>query len=350
VLDFEAVARRRMKRAFYDYYAGGSEDEQTLAANRGAFAEVFLRPRVLVDVSRIDTSTSVLGSPVSMPVLIAPTAFHRLAHPDGELATARAAGRARTLMVASTIATCTLEEIAKAATGPLWYQLYVYKDHALARNLIRRAEAAGYGAICLTVDTPRLGSRERDHRNKFTLPAGIRMRNFEDAGFDTSTLGDSFHAYALRQLDASLTWDAVEWLRGETRLPLILKGILAPADGALAAERGVDGIVVSNHGGRQLDGAEATLRALPQVVDAVAGRAEVFVDGGVRRGTDVVKAMALGARAVLIGRPSLWGLAAAGEEGVARVLEIFRQELTLAMALCGCPEVGAIGRSLVAGG
>jgi len=350
VLDFEALARGRMKRAFYDYYAGGAEDEATLTANRGAFAEVFLRPRVLVDVSRIDTSTSVLGSPVSMPVLIAPTAFHRLAHRDGELATARAAGRARTLMVASTIATYSLEEIARVATGPLWYQLYMYKDRSLARNLIQRAEAAGYRAICLTVDTPLLGSRERDHRNKFTLPAGIRMRNFEDAGLGVSTLGDSFHTYVHRQLDASLTWDMVAWLRGETRLPLILKGIIAPQDGALAAERGVDGIVVSNHGGRQLDGTEATIRALPRVVDAVAGRAEVFVDGGVRRGTDVVKALALGARAVLIGRPCLWGLAAAGEEGVARVLEMLRQELALAMALCGCPRAAAIDRSLIAGG
>jgi hypothetical protein len=183
----------------------------------------------------------------------------------------------------------TLEEIARAATGPLWYQLYVYRDRSLARNLVHRAEAAGYRAICLTVDTPILGSRERDVRNKLTLPAGIRMRNFEAAGLGAATAGVNLHEYAFKQLDASLTWDAVEWLRGETRLPLILKGIIAPEDGALAAERGVDGIVVSNHGGRQLDGTEATLRALPRVADAVAGRAEVFVDGGVRRGTDVVK-------------------------------------------------------------
>jgi len=339
-----------MEQAFYDYYAGGAEDELTLAANRGAFSEVFLRPRVLVDVSRIETAGSVLGASVSMPVLIAPTAFHRLAHPDGELATARAAGSARTLMVASTIATYTLEEIAREATGPLWYQLHVYKDRSLARNLIQRAEAAGYRALCLTVDTPQLGSRERDVRNKFTLPAGIRMRNFEDAGLDVATLGDSFHSYALRQLDGSLTWDAIEWLRGETRMPLILKGIIAAEDAALAAARGVDGIIVSNHGGRQLDGTEATLRALPRVADAVAGRAEVYMDGGVRRGTDVLKALALGARAVLVGRPCLWGLAAAGEEGVARVLEMFRQELTLAMALCGCPDIDAIDRSLIASG
>jgi 4-hydroxymandelate oxidase len=348
VLDFEAIARDRMERAFYDYYAGGAEDEITLAANRGAFAEVFLRPRVLVDVSRIETSTLLLGTSVSMPVLIAPTAFHRLAHPDGELATAKAAGSARTLMVASTIATYTLEEIARVATGPLWYQLYVYKDRSLARNLIQRAEGAGYKALCLTVDTPCLGSRERDIRNRFTLPPGILMRNFEAAGFDVASLGDSFHTYARRQLDCSLTWDAVAWLRAETKLPILLKGIIAAEDAALAVQHGVDGIIVSNHGGRQLDGTEPTLRALPRVVDAVAGRAEVLMDGGVRRGTDVLKALALGARAVLVGRPCLWGLAAAGEEGVARVLEMFRQELMLAMALCGCPEIGAIDRSLIA--
>ncbi len=350
VLDVETIARNRMERAFYDYYAGGSEDERTLAANRGAFAEVFLRPRVLVDVSRIDTSASVLGAHVSMPVLIAPTAFHRLAHPDGELATARAAGAARTLMVASTISTYTIEEIARAASGPLWYQLYVYKDRALARDLIRRAEQAGYRALCLTVDTPRLGSRERDVRNRFTLPPGISMRNFEGVEFDATEMGESFHEYAVRQFDCSLTWDAVEWLRGETRLPILLKGIIAAEDAVLAVERGVDGIIVSNHGGRQLDGAEATLRALPRVVDAVAGRSEVFMDGGVRRGTDVIKALALGARAVLVGRPCLWGLAAAGEEGVTRVLEMFRQELSLSMALCGCPDLGAIDRSLIASG
>ena len=349
VLDFESLARERMERAFYDYYAGGAEDELTLTANRGAFAEVFLRPRVLVDVSRIETGLSILGTEVSMPVLVAPTAFHRLAHPEGELATARGPGRAGTLMVVSTIATYPLEEVAKAATGPLWFQLYVYKDRSLARNLIQRAEKSGYRALVLTVDTPHLGSRERDHRNKFTLPEGVRLRNFEGAGLDAATLGDSFHSYVHRQLDCSLTWEAVEWLRSETRLPIVLKGIIRPEDARLAVERGVDGIIVSNHGGRQLDGTEATLRALPRVAEAVQGRAEVFMDGGVRRGTDVVKALALGARAVLVGRPCLWGLAAAGEEGVARVLEMFRQELALTMALCGSTSLSAIDRSLIAG-
>jgi isopentenyl diphosphate isomerase/L-lactate dehydrogenase-like FMN-dependent dehydrogenase len=261
---------------------------------------------------------------------------------------ARAAGAARTLMIVSTISTYTVEEIAAAASGPLWFQLYVYKDRGLARHLVQRAEKAGYRALCLTVDTPHLGVRERDFRNRFTLPPGIEMKNFEAAGLKLASLGESFHAYTVRQFDSSLTWDAVEWLRGETKLPIVLKGILAPEDAALAAERGVDGIIVSNHGGRQLDGAEAALRALPRVVDAAAGRLEVFMDGGVRRGTDVVKALALGARAVMVGRPCLWGLASAGEAGAARVLELFREELTATMALCGCTRVDGIGPALLA--
>jgi 4-hydroxymandelate oxidase len=348
VLDFEALARKRMKRAFYDYYAGGAEDERTLEANRGAFGEIFLRPRVLVDVGRIDAATVALGTRVPMPVFIAPTAFHRLAHPEGEMATARGAGAKGTIMVVSTISSCSLEEVARVATGPLWFQLYVYRDRSLARNLIHRAEAAGYRALCLTVDAPQLGRRERDERNRFTVPREIKMKNFEAAGLDVATMGMSFAAYASRQLDPTLTWDAVDWLRSETKLPILLKGILAAEDAARAAEHGVHGIIVSNHGGRQLDSAEATIRALPRVVDALAGRAEVYMDGGVRRGTDVLKALALGARGVFLGRPCLWGLAAAGEKGVARVLEMFHQELTLAMALCGCPSIQSIDRSLVA--
>lgn len=347
VFDVENLARRKMRRGDYDYYAGGSEDERTLEGNRSAFGEAFLRPRVLVDVSRIDPSTAVLGAKVSTPILLAPTALQKIAHPDGELATARAAGEAGTLMVASTTATYSLEEIAAAATGPLWFQLYVYKERSIARRLIQRAEAAGYRALVLTVDTAQLGRRERDARNRFTLPRGIRMRNFEDVGLDV-TAGATFAAYASQTLDPSLTWDAVDWLKHETKLPIVLKGIIAAEDAARAAELGVSGIVVSNHGGRQLDGAEPTIRALPRVVDAVRGRAEVYMDGGVRRGTDVVKALALGARAVFIGRPYLWGLAAGGEKGVSRVLTLLRQELELAMTLCGTPTVAAIERSLIA--
>ena len=350
VADLEAIARRRLSRAVYDYYAGGAEDEITLAANASAFHEVFLRPRALVDVGRIDLATTVLGTPVSMPVLIAPTAYQRMAHPEGESATARAAGAAGTIMVVSTIATQNLEQVARAATGPLWFQLYVQPDRSLARDLARRAEAAGYKALCLTVDTPQLGRRERDVRNRFVLPKGIRMENFAGPLGDMrrAAQGSAFARAASSLLDPTMTWDSIAWLRSETRLPILVKGLIAGEDAALAVGAGVDGIVVSNHGGRQLDGCEPSLRALPRVAEAAAGRCEIYMDGGVRRGTHVLKAIALGARAVLIGRPAIWGLAAGGEAGVARVLEMFRAELTLAMQLAGCTSLAAVGPGLIA--
>ena len=350
VSDLEAIARRRLPRAIYDYYAGGAEDETTLAANLAAFHEVFLRPRALVDVARIEFETTVLGTPISMPVMVAPTAYQRMAHRDGESATAKAAGAAGTIMVVSTIATQSIEDVARAATGALWFQLYVQPDRSIARDLVKRAEAAGYLALCLTVDTPQLGRRERDVRNRFALPNGIRMENFagELGDMRRGAKGSAFTRAASSLLAPTVTWDSIAWLRSETRLPIVLKGIIAAEDAALAAGAGVDGIVVSNHGGRQLDGCEPTLRALPRVVDAVQGRCEVYMDGGVRRGTHVLKALALGARAVLIGRPVIWGLAAGGQTGVARVLEMFRAELTLAMQLAGCPSLAAVGPALVA--
>jgi 4-hydroxymandelate oxidase len=301
-------------------------------------------------VGRIDFETTALGTPISMPVMVAPTAYQRMAHPDGESATARAAGGAGTIMVVSTIATQSIEEVARAATGPLWFQLYVQPDRSIARDLVKRAEAAGCKALCLTVDTPQLGRRERDVRNRFALPDGIRMENFAgDLGdMRRGKKGSAFSRAASSLLAPTLTWDSISWLRSETSLPIVLKGIIAAEDAALAAQAGADGIVVSNHGGRQLDGCEPTLRALPRVVEAAAGRCEVYMDGGVRRGTHVLKALALGARAVLIGRPVLWGLAAGGQEGVARVLEMFRAELTLAMQLAGCPSLAAVGPALVA--
>ena len=349
VAAFEAAAKRRMRRAHYDYYAGGAEDERTLARNREGFERFVLMPRVLVDVSRVDTATRVLGAPLALPLLLAPAAYQRLAHPDGETAAARAAGEAGALMVLSSMATRSLEEVAAAATGPLWFQLYVYRDRTLSERLVARAEAAGYRALVLTVDTPRLGRRERDLHRPFTLPPGMTLRNFDDdrrlARWDAQ---GSMAAYAAQQLDPSLTWEAVEWLRSRTRMPIVLKGILRADDAARAVDAGVSGIWVSNHGGRQLDGAEACIVALPGVAEAVAGRAEVYVDGGFRRGTDVLKALALGARAVAIGRPYLWGLAAGGQRGVRRVLDLMRGELEGAMALAGAPRVDAIDRSLVA--
>ena len=350
VRDYEALARARLDEATYDYYAGAAGDEQTLAANRLAFEQIMLRPRVLVDVSRVDTTSHVLGERIAIPIMLAPTAFHRLAHPDGELAAARAAGAADTIMVASTMSTCTLEEIAQAAAGPLWFQLYVFKDRELTREIVCRAEAAGYRALVLTVDAPCLGRRERDLRNRFTLPQGVTIKNFEGwrrAGILGWATGSSFNDYVHEFFDPSLTWDVIAWLTSITSLPVLLKGILTPEDARLALDTGIAGIIVSNHGGRQLDGAEPAVRALPRVVDEVGGRAEVLMDGGVRRGTDVLKALALGARAVLVGRPYLWGLAVAGEDGVRRVLELLRRELELAMALCGRPTVASIDRTLV---
>ena len=336
IFDYQVLAQASMEPPAWDFYQGGSDDEVTLRANRAAFERIRLRPRVLVDVTTCDTSTTLLGTPVSMPVLVAPTALHRLAHPEGECATAQAAGIAKTLMIASTTATRSLEEIAQVATGPLWFQLYTYGGAKSSEKLVRRAEAAGYRAIVLTVDLPRLGNRERDIRSSFNLPSRMREANFSDE--EMASMGDDRFA---------LTWDSVTWLRSLTSLPFLLKGILTAEDAELAVQRGVDGIIVSNHGGRQLDSAVAGIEALPEVVEAVAGRCEVYMDGGIRRGTDVLKALALGAKAVLVGRPILWGLAANGTEGVRHVLEILRRELELDMALAGCPTLASINRSLV---
>ncbi|HUC41756.1 MAG TPA: alpha-hydroxy acid oxidase [Gemmatimonadales bacterium] len=354
LLEYEELARDRMDASAYDYYAGGAGDECTLAANRRAFQRIVLRPRLLVDVSRVDPSTSVLGEKIAVPVLLAPTAFNRLARPDGELAAARAAGGAQTVMVVSTVSTFTIEDIAAASTGPLWFQLYVYKDRGLTRDLVVRATTAGYRALVLTVDSPWLGRRERDVRNQFTLPPGMTIANFETAqgraaqatGWGEGSYSD-FATYVRNLFDPSLTWDVIGWLRSITSLPILVKGILTPEDASLALQAGASGIIVSNHGGRQLDGVEPSVAVLPRVMDAVRGEVEVLMDGGVRRGTDVLKALALGARAVLIGRPYLWGLAADGEAGVRRVLELLRAELELAMALSGRPTIASIDRSLV---
>ncbi len=350
VSDYEPIARERMEPSAWDYYRSGSDDEVTLRETRAAYERIQLRPRVLVDVSHCDLATTVLGTPVSMPILVAPTAYHCLANEEGECATARGAGAANTLMVVSTLATRPLDDVARAATGPLWFQLYVYRDRAVSEDLVRRAEASGYRALVLTVDTPRLGRRERDIRNGFGLPPGLHLANFAGKYADEPSLqpGESgLAAYVSSLFDTSLTWEALEWLRSVTSLPVLVKGILTAEDAHLAIEHGAAGIVVSNHGGRQLDGVPPTIQALPEVVEAVGGRCEVYLDGGIRRGTDVLKALALGARAVLVGRPVLWGLAARGEDGVRHVLDLLRTELELAMALAGRPTLASIDRSVV---
>lgn len=337
VFEYEAIARTQMAPAHWDYIHGGSDDEVTLRSNRAALECIRLRPRVLVDVSAnvLDTRTSVLGIPISMPIMVAPMSMHCLAHPEGECATAQAAGRANTLMIVSTTATRSLEEIAKAASGPLWFQLYVYPSLEYAEKLVHRAESAGYKAIVLTVDLPTLGNREKDRRNNVIIPP--------PPFFEANFVGVEKNG----QEWVSLTWESLTWLRSITSLPILLKGILTAEDALLTLEHGMDGIIVSNHGGRQLDTALASIEALPEIVNAVAGRCEVYFDGGIRRGTDVLKALALGARAVLVGRPVLWGLAVNGAEGAYHVLEILRQEFELAMALSGRPTLSSIDLTLL---
>ena len=351
IADFEAIARDRLEPGAFGYFAGGAGDEHTLAENVRAFERIRLTPRVLVDASHIDTSLVLLGLALPSPILLAPTAYHRLAHPDGEQATARAAGAVGALMVASTMSTCTMEEIAAAASAPLWFQLYVHRNRDITRHFLERAEAACYRAIVLTVDTPLLGRRERDLRTGFKLPADMPTANFlakfpEYAHASAIGTDSTLRTRALATLEPALTWEKLRDIRAMTRLPILLKGVMAAADARRAVTEGVDGLIVSNHGGRQLDGAEATITALPHVVEAVGDALPVLVDGGIRRGVDVLKALALGAKAVLIGRPYLWGLAANGENGVRQVLEMFNGELELAMALCGCPSITLIERSM----
>jgi 4-hydroxymandelate oxidase len=349
--DLEPLAREHLAPHIYDFIAGGAEDEVTLARNRAAFEAVQIVPRVLVDVSSVDTTTKVLDRKLPLPVIIAPVALHRLAHPEGELAVARAAAAAGTVMTLSTMASTTIEEVAAAASGPKWYQLYCYSDKAVTERLVKRAGAAGYEALCLTVDVPRLGRRERDFRHNLGFPDDVIPANFlrevDITAIPLENQGSALSAYAASLLDPTLTWDDVDWLRSLTTMPVVLKGILSPEDARMAAEHGASAIVVSNHGGRQLDGVPAGIEALPAIVDAVGDRMEVLVDGGVRRGTDVLKALALGARAVMIGRPYIWGLAVDGESGVARVLEMLRAEFELAMALSGVTSVAQITRALV---
>ncbi|MFJ6659011.1 aminotransferase class I/II-fold pyridoxal phosphate-dependent enzyme [Streptomyces sp. NPDC091377] len=361
--DHAAVARRRLEPGVWDFVAGGAGDERTLAANTAAFDRVRLRPRVLTGGPRPRLRTRILGRDWDAPVAVAPLAYHTLLHPDGEVATAAAAGAAGVPFVVSTFAGRTFEDIAEAATAPLWLQLYCFRDREVTRGLIERAERAGFEALVLTVDAPRLGRRLRDLRNGFRLPPGIAPANLtgpssatgQGPGEGSGTASDpgsrfaSPGDHAREEFDTTLDWNIVEWLRGVSPLPLLLKGILTADDARRATGVGVDGIVVSNHGGRQLDGAPATLDVLPEIAAETAGRCALLVDSGVRRGGDVLAALALGADAVLLGRPVLHGLAAAGREGVTDVLGIVTEELTEAMTLTGCPTVADAGPELILG-
>jgi 4-hydroxymandelate oxidase len=334
VADFEAAAHERLDPGVYDYIAGGAGDEYTLRGNRKAFERWELRPRVLVDISGVSTATTVLGTEVALPVLVAPTAFQRLAHPEGELATGRAAAAAGTIMSLSTLSSVTPAELAAAAPeAPKWFQLYWSRDRGFTQELVETVANSGFTALVLTVDLPVAGRRERDVRAAFTLPDDLPLPNIPE-----ELRGDDFHTALQAVVDDTLTWRDLEWLRSICSLPLVVKGILTSEDALLAAEHGATAIVVSNHGGRQLDGVPPTLDVLPEVVEAVSERVEVLLDGGIRRGIDVLKALAFGARATLSGRSVLWGLAAGGEEGAMRVLELLRREVELGLKLLGCPS------------
>ncbi|KAM1165109.1 hypothetical protein ACFX13_025176 [Malus domestica] len=346
VNEYQELARQALPKMYYDYYTGGAEDQHTLKENVEAFRRITLRPRILVDVSRVDMSTTVLGYKISAPIMLAPTAMHQLAHPEGEVATARAAAACNTIMILSYMSTCTVEEVASSCNAVRFFQIYVYKRRDISAQMVRRAEKNGYKAIVLTADTPRLGRREADIKNKMVAP---QLRNFEGliSTEVDSDEGSNLEAYAKGTFDASLCWEDIGWLKSITNLPILIKGVLTHEDARKAMEVGVAGIVVSNHGARQLDYTPATISVLEEVVHAVGGKIPVLFDGGIRRGTDVFKALALGAQAVLVGRPVVYGLAANGKQGVKRVIEMLKDEFELTMALSGCPRIRDITRSHV---
>lgn len=346
IKDFQREAKEKLPQMFYDYYASGANDEVTLSENSEAYGRIKLRYRIMVDVSKRDMSVSILGQKASMPILVAPTAFHGLASPEAEIATVKAASKAQTLMVLSTLSNTTLEDVGKESSVPLFFQLYVYKDRSATAALVTRAEEAGYKAIAVTADAPILGTRERDIRNDFRLPDGLSIKNMTAAQLEkmSQDSGSGLGNYFAASIDPSLSWKDVEWLKSITKLPVLVKGVVHPEDAKIALQSGADGVVVSNHGGRQLDTSPATIETLPDVAEAMDGRGTLLADGGIRRGTDVFKALALGAEAVLIGRPILWGLAVRGEEGANQVLEILRAELDKAMMLCGFRSVDEVRR------
>ncbi len=345
VADFERVAAEKLDAGALGYFAGGAGDELTLGENVSAWRHWRLRPRMLAGLDEWRTSAEVLGGPVSAPVLVAPVAYQRLVDPEGEVAMARAAAAEGTVMCLSTLATVRPGEVAAAAAGGRrWFQLYCFKDEAITRALMDEAVASGFEAIVVTVDAPRGGNRERDLRTGFKIPEEVGVPSVEAAlGPDRAvTIEETFDL-----MEPALSWSYLEELAAECDVPVLVKGLLTGEDAALAVEHGAAGVIVSNHGGRQLDGALATADALAEIVDTVEGRLPVLVDGGIRRGVDVAIALALGADAVLVGRPALWGLAAGGEEGVRRVLGLLREELELALALCGCASPAELSRAHV---
>lgn len=347
IWDLKAMARERLPLAAWTNIVGASADEITMHWNRQSYDEIRLRPRVMVDPRQIDMTTTLFGEKLNVPILLAPTGGHRGTHPGGELATVRGAGKAGVIMVVSTVSSTPVEEIKAMATEPLWFQLYVLRDRSLTKDLVQRAESAGCKALCVTVDTATTGPRNRQDRGNFRgIPAAGRgMPHLQGMKRPDVIESDIFSSAR----DPNVTWKDVDWLRSITKMPLLLKGVLDPIDAQQAVDEGVDGIIVSNHGGRNLDTAQATIVALPEIADRVEGRIPILIDGGVRRGTDVLKAIALGARAVLIGRPYRYGLAAGGAIGVARTIDILKRELEMAMANTGRMSIKEIDQSVLWG-
>mmetsp|Transcript_27795 Transcript_27795/g.40949 ORF Transcript_27795/g.40949 Transcript_27795/m.40949 type:complete len:387 (-) Transcript_27795:1597-2757(-) len=358
VNDYQKIAKLKLPTDLYEYLASGTDDEQTLAENESSFKRWYLMPRVMRPVGRLSTKISLFGKQVETPVFVSPAGVQALCDPQGECATARACGKMGILFGLSQHATRSIEQVARGAPDTLrWYQAYILKDRDLTRRLVRRAIAAGYQGIFLTVDSVRFGYREADARNGFTsLPAPHRLANYDE---DAQTMENTYNGKKKRAWDQNsemmfeqnVTWKDATWLKKQIGdLPLVLKGVLTPQDALLAIEAGADGIMVSNHGGRQLDGALASIDALPAIAHVVAGRVPILLDGGVRRGTDVLKALALGASAVGIGKPVFFSLAVNGEEGVLSMLRLLQTEIEAAMAICGLESIADITTELVARG
>jgi 4-hydroxymandelate oxidase len=350
VADYARAARGKLSKDVCDYFEGGAQDEITLRENTAGWERLKLYYRVLAGVGERDLNTTVLGQSISMPIVVGPTSFHKLACEAGEVATARAAKAAGTLFILGLLSNAAMEPVFAQAATPRWFQLYLYKDRAITLDFVQRAEAAGAGAIVLTVDAPGPGTRERDARNSFRLPDDMAVENLAPLrkGTFPEGAGAGFGDYLRANFKEGLGFDDLDWLCRSTRLPVVVKGVCRGDDARRAAGHGAKAVVVSNYGGRQLDTAPATCEALPHVVEAAGDRCEIYVDGGIRRGSDVLKAIALGARAVLVGRPVLWGLSVAGEEGALQVLSILRRELDEAMRLCGCTTLDDIGPWLLA--
>ncbi|TDG47929.1 hypothetical protein AWZ03_005710 [Drosophila navojoa] len=350
VADFEQKAKEQLDQNVLDYYKSGAGEQITCGLNHEAYKRLRLRPRCLRDVSRLDIRSKILGAQLAWPLGIAPTAMQRLAHSDGEIGTARAAGQAGSIFILSTLSTCSIEEVAEAAPETCkWFQIYIYRNRSLTEQLIRRAELAGFKALVLTVDMPTSGDRRADARNQFRFPSHLSLANFQDEFTQKSVkyAGSGLNAYVTSQYDASITWQDIKWLQQLTQLPIVLKGILTAEDARLARDAGCAGIIVSNHGGRQLDTVPATIEALPEIVAAVGKDLVVMLDGGIMQGIDIFKALALGAQAVFIGRPALWGLAVNGQRGVEQLLKILRHDFETTMKLTGCASLSHIQPSMV---